>query len=118
MSLRDRRVKRCPNAGCKEYGKTNFDSSKQFCSTCGTELVFVCKKCHSKIVDEGPEHILCATCEAAEQDKRDKHLATAKKAGEAIAAGISLVLSYVTIPQEVKDKAAEVAKGVIDLVRK
>ena len=62
---RDSRKKGCPNEGCDMNKKKHrFKADDKFCSKCGTELVFVCPKCFSRITDDGPHHKYCALCEA------------------------------------------------------
>ncbi|RNL48085.1 hypothetical protein [Paraeggerthella hongkongensis] len=79
---KDKRVKGCSNPECpKAESKVQYKSDECFCVTCGSELVFVCAKCHGPLDDEGAKHRVCAACEAAAEDKKAKIVDGAKKAG-------------------------------------
>ena len=68
---KDRRVKGCPNEECQRMtGHYRYKATDQYCTICGSELVFVCPGCFGKLADQGPKHIYCATCEAEKEDRK------------------------------------------------
>lgn len=109
MAYLDRRIKRCPNNNCKAFEKTNYGPDLQYCSACGSELVFVCKKCGKKIEDLGSKHTICASCEADRQDRLDRVADVAK----GVATGVGAVA---TAAAAVAIKAPGVAKQALDYV--
>lgn len=59
--------KGCPNKKCKcNKEKELFIVDQEHCSECGSELVFVCKKCY-KILDDGKKRY----CSIHLQEKKD-----------------------------------------------
>ena len=118
MPLLDRRIKQCPNESCDKYKKAKYKPSDLFCASCGTELVFVCKKCGSKIVDEGPSHTLCDRCDAIKQDKRDKIVEIAKEVAATAGTIGTFLIGLVNLPPEIKEKAQEVVKKGASLIKK
>ena len=112
--MKDKRVKCCPNTQCEhnqDRKKHRYRASDRFCSLCGNELVYVCAKCLNSIVDNGPAHRVCASCEAKAEDRKDK----LKKVGSGVAAGTAAVGA--AAQQFVKaggaKKVAELAKRII-----
>lgn len=89
-----RRVKSCLNSNCQEYKKTYYKESDQYCVKCGTKLNYVCKhpKCFKQLPDNSQE-AYCSVHIAEREDKKEKRLETAKKAGTGIVAGIGTVLT-------------------------
>lgn len=84
--MKDKRIKCCPNTQCEHNQnrkKHRYCASDRFCSLCGNELVYVCAKCLNSIADDGPEHRVCAACEAKAEDRKDK----VKKVGGGVATG-------------------------------
>lgn len=83
---KDKRVRGCSNPTCqKAQEKAKFKAEENYCPICGSELVFVCAKCHGPLDDEGPRHKICAGCEATVNDRREKMADGAKKVGGVIA---------------------------------
>lgn len=70
---KDKRVKSCPNLmNCERAtAKVKYAPTDIYCSLCGSELVFVCKKCGKKIENLGPEHFQCAVCSAEKDDLKN-----------------------------------------------
>ena len=77
-----KRVKGCLNSNCKEYKKTYYKESDEYCVKCGTKLSYVCKhpKCFKNIPDNAKE-AYCPIHIAERQDKKEKRIANAKKIG-------------------------------------
>lgn len=97
---KDKRVKGCPNLTCKRYRKEfKYKPTDNYCTLCGTELVYVCSDCFEKIEDMGPEVKLCKECE-------EKHVA--KK--EAVKAGVNKA-------KELAGKGVELAPAAIGLMK-
>ena len=66
----DRRKKGCPNEQCEMHKKKKTRKAiEQYCSICGTQLVYVCAKCFKEIEDKGVEHRVCRHCEAQNNSK-------------------------------------------------
>jgi hypothetical protein len=81
---RDLRKKGCPNPDCEMNKKEKKYSAKEnYCSRCGSELVFVCAECFCKLDDQGPQHRICAACEA----KKKMRLDAVVDAGQKVAVG-------------------------------
>ena len=91
---KDKRIKGCPNEECANHiKKTRFKADQEVCSDCGTELVFVCRKCFCEIQDINEKHTVCRHClEKSIQKKEERKEAikgVAKKA--AAGAGVAVV---------------------------
>lgn len=91
--MADRRKKGCPNEGCILHTKkVKQNAENDFCSKCGTKLIFVCanSKCFDEIEDLGPKHRICSRCEIEIQEKKQKVVDGVKnvagKAGKAVVA--------------------------------
>ena len=77
---KDKRIKGCSNPLCqKAERKSKFKAEENFCPICGSELVFVCAKCHGPLEDERPNHKICGGCEAAASDRKAKVIDGGKK---------------------------------------
>jgi hypothetical protein len=85
--MKDKRVKGCPEPSCQKFSsKYKFKAEDKYCTACGSELVFVCAKCHGPIDDaEGPTHRICAGCEANNKDRVAKIQHGAKNVAAAVA---------------------------------
>lgn len=60
-------IKGCINPDCEAYiRKRNYKEKDTYCSECGKELAFVCKKCHTRLTE--PKKY----CVLHESKKRDK----------------------------------------------
>ncbi len=98
------KIKGCVKAGCVSCKKKeHYKKDDMFCTKCGQELVFVCKKCHTPI-DEDTKGNLCARCQAEKDDSADKLKDTGKKVGAGVLGVGALALSA--------------AKVVVDVVKK
>ena len=105
---KDKRIKGCYNLECKRYRKEyKYEVTDNFCTICGTPLVFVCAECFEKIEDNGPEHKLCAACEAKHQAKHDAIAENVEKVKNAAAVGIGVV------PKAVEFAKSDVGKKII-----
>lgn len=92
---KDKRAKGCSNPDCqKAEKKVKFKAEENFCPICGSELVFVCAKCHGPLDDEGSEHRVCSSCEATTNDRKAMVIDGGKKfavgAGSVVLAAISV----------------------------
>lgn len=95
--MKDRRIKGCSNPLCqKAEKKSKFKAEENFCPICGSELVFVCAKCHGPLEDEGSNHRTCSGCEAAASDRKAKAIDGGKKVA-ASAGGIALAVASVLL---------------------
>lgn len=98
---KDKRVKGCPNPECEKHRETfKFKSADSFCTSCASELAFVCSKCFSKIEDTGSDHRVCKACEAKAADRKDSVGDIAKKIGGAVLgiAGTAAVIAKKAAP--------------------
>ena len=115
--MRDSRRKACPNPSCEVHEKKmKIGAKEKYCKQCGAALVFVCKKCGKEIVDEGPEHKICPTCQAEIADRKERAKEVAVKIGQRVAAVATIV-----IPAKLKDVVpaiTETAPEVIDALKK
>ena len=115
---KDKRIKGCYNLACKRYRKEyKYETSDNFCTICGNELVFVCTECFEKIEDNGPEHKLCAACEAKHQARRDAVHQNMDKVKAAVNTGVKIVPQVVVLAQKEPVKKL-VKKGVSVIVKK
>ena len=98
----DTRKKGCPNEACgKHQSQYKYNAEDNFCTECGSPLVFVCARCFAEIADEGPEHKYCAECEAKQSEA--KLLDKAKYAAKG--------LDYARIEALKKAREASLAAG-------
>ena len=89
---KDKRIKGCYNLECKRYRKEyKYEPTDNFCTICGTPLVFVCAECFEKIEDQGAEHRLCEVCEAKHQAKREALAENVGKMKNVAVLGIGVV---------------------------
>lgn len=93
--------------------KFKYCADDKYCSTCGAELVFVCKKCFGVIGDTAPEHRICAACQAKTDDQRDR---VKDDAGKALA-GIGTVAGL-AIAAFKSEKATKAVKTVVEILKK
>lgn len=78
---KDKRVKGCSNPDCEKANKkAKFKAEENYCSICGSTLVYVCAQCHGPLDDEGPDHRICGGCEATNNDRKAKAINGVKKA--------------------------------------
>ena len=89
-----KRVKGCLNSNCKEYKKTYYKESDEYCVKCGTKLSYVCKhpKCFKQIPDDVKENY-CPVHIAERKDKKEKVGDVLKKASGGLLAVGCLVLT-------------------------
>ena len=108
--MRDKRAKGCPNPECEmNLKKFRYGASDIYCTKCGTELVFVCSKCFSKIEDTGPNHSICVVCEAKSEERKARLIDFGKKAG-----GVALA-AVATLPVAAKKLKDVDLKSIADL---
>lgn len=120
---KDRRTKGCPNVGCERNTKKYaYKATDQFCTICGSELVFVCCDCFKKLADLGQDHIRCSTCEAERQDRKNNAEKRFKnftgKVGGAIETGAKAVAHGTAVAAKATGKFAnEMAENISDGVK-
>lgn len=111
--MKDKRIKVCPNLNCEcgiNIRKNKYTATDMYCKKCGSELVFVCSKClNAKIDDLGPDHKICAQCDAEIKDKNDVAKGYVKKVAGA-AAGVGIVIAKAAKNEMVKEAAKEAGK--------
>lgn len=115
--MNDGRVKGCPNEECKCHKKKKkYKSKEQYCSECGSQLVFVCKSCFGPIEDIDSKHKICLSCEAKRDDKKEKIKKVAKYVGGAVAAAGAVVAAGIVkqVENEVIKQGGKVAKKLVD----
>lgn len=77
--MKDRRIKICSNRICYEKNKPKHQPDRLNCPSCGSALVFACKKCQQEIRDAGQSHRVCERCKAESEDLWDKGKIKIKK---------------------------------------
>lgn len=93
---KDKRVKGCSDPSCqKAEKKVKFKAEENYCPICGSELVFVCSKCHGPLEDEGPNHRVCSGCEAVANDRKAKAIDGGKKVGGVIGSVALAVAGFI-----------------------
>jgi len=119
---KDNRKKGCPNTTCQYNKEKKLQKADvNYCPKCGTTLVFVCEKCFNEIEDHGPEHKICAHCEAVADQKIDSikdTLTDVAHAGGAAALALGAAIAAKALP---KVKTIVVEKGskvVVDIVKR
>ena len=66
-----RRVKGCTNKACITNKKRKlYKEEDKYCSKCGKELNYVCKKCYTQLPNDSGKY--CVRCIAEIDDRRDK----------------------------------------------
>lgn len=124
MVNKDKRIKRCTNPTCERYiTKYKYKATEKYCSLCGNSLVFVCGDCFDKIEDEGPQHRICARCEAIRADRKEKAAEYGKAAKDmavkaVVAAPVAVVHMKDVNPKNVKSVAKAIAETAVDVVKK
>ena len=118
---KDNRIKACSNDKCEcntADKAVYYKPSDLFCTKCGSKLVFVCKKCHKRIADEGPKHVICDNCQAKKDDWKDGVLDVGGKvvaglgASAAVVAGIVAKAAESEVGRQMGTMAKEaIAKG-------
>ena len=113
--MRDKRAKGCPNPECEmNLKKFRYGASDIYCTKCGTELVFVCRKCFRKIEDAGPGHSICGVCEAKSEEQKARLISLGKKVGGvALAAGAALPVAAKKLKDVDLKPIAEIGKGLL-----
>ncbi len=110
---KDKRVKGCPNTLCIRNGKKyKYTAADKYCTLCGSELTFVCPVCFRKLADMGPEHVLCASCQAEKADRK----ANTQKRFQYI--GDKLGGAARAAAKEVSDRAVDAANAVAQTYEK
>ncbi|MBR4896230.1 MAG: hypothetical protein IKZ41_07370 [Clostridia bacterium] len=102
----DRRKKGCPNSSCeRNKNKVKLPATEEYCPKCGTNLVYVCKKCFCQIEDTGREHTLCLSCQAQKEERNKKIIDKSKNIGTAV------LVTAGTVATGIITKAAKVAEN-------
>lgn len=79
-----KRNKGCPDEACEAHvRKIKYKSSDQFCSKCGSELVYVCKGCYTILPNASNK--FCTRCISKTEDRKDKFMGAANKIGGGMA---------------------------------
>ena len=81
--MSDKRTKGCPNEKCKEYKRIKYKAEDKYCKACGSELIFVCRRCWTPLSGDDQNRSICVKCEAKDQDRREKLKKNVKRAAEA-----------------------------------
>ena len=114
----DKRRKACPNLTCKRYKKDyKYKATDNFCTICGTELVYVCVDCLTKIESASPEEKYCEACAKKHEDQKEKVKAGAEKVKQVAAAGVAAAPKIVELAKDEK-VIGFVKKGAKLIVRK
>ena len=118
----DKRVKGCSNPECVNHiKKIKMKAEDEYCPKCGTELVFVCKKCFSEIQDIDEDHRICTHCIEEAQEKKEKRIEKVKNYGKkaAVAAGTGvLAVGGKIVTKVMKDEEKEIVKIGVEVAKK
>lgn len=95
------KVKGCINVNCDAYNK-KVPANERFCSQCGSELMYVCKRKNCNKILEETDEAYCIMCMAMRADKREK---VVKQAGAVAGAVVTIAVSAAT-------KGKDIAKTV------
>ncbi len=110
---KDKRAKGCPNTLCVRNGKRyKYAATDKYCTQCGSELTFVCPVCFRKLADMGPDHVLCASCQAEREDRK----ANSKKRLQYIGDKVSDAARFAA--KEVSEGAVDAANAVAQTYEK
>ena len=105
---KDLRKKGCPDPQCiMNKKKQKFSADFNVCPVCGSQLVYVCANCFSRIEDIDSKHRICAVCDAKKYDRKEKQKKVVQKAGKAVL-GAGVVVA-VGILKNVKEGAQKTA---------
>ncbi len=100
-----RKVKGCTTTGCiANKKKVKYKKDDNFCLKCGNPLVEVCRKCYTPLPPDYSQAV-CERCIAEKEDKKDKGVKAAGKAGGVAAGAAGLVV--------VGKKAIDIVKNLI-----
>lgn len=113
------KVKGCINDTCAaKHKKLLFKEDDEFCPKCGQPLSYVCKSCHTKLLDGKEKY--CVRCIAKREDLKKDVLTHAT----AITTGVAAVAK--TAPKLIKDsqvivnagkQAANMGKSVVNAAK-
>ena len=105
---KDKRVKGCPDPLCERNAKKyKYAATDKFCTICGAELTFVCPVCFRKLADMGPDHILCAACQAEKADRKANSRKRLQYIGDKVGGAARAAA------KEVSDRAVDAAGAVV-----
>lgn len=91
------KIKGCGSSNCiANKKKIKYKNTDEFCSKCGKQLVYVCKKCFTPI-PENSKGSYCIRCQAERDDRKDNTLDKAKKIGGGVVGVGAMVLSVVPV---------------------
>lgn len=118
----DKRVKGCSNPECVNHIKRiKMKPDDEYCPKCGSELVFVCKKCFSEIQDIDEDHRVCIHCIEEAREKKEKTIEKAKDYGKkaVVAAGTGvLAVGGKIVTKVMKDEEKEIVKVGVEVAKK
>ncbi len=90
MASKDKRAKGCPNEACEcNKKKRLYKADDRYCVKCGSELLWVCRRCFRRLHSDDPSQSLCRVCQAEHEDLIQK----VKKGGGAIVGGVGTVVT-------------------------
>ena len=119
MSEKDKRIKGCPDPGCARHNEHyKYKPTDQFCTLCGSQLVYVCAKCFKEMEDTEDRRRYCEDCKpkqskntAGEQkppkEKKKKEKKAPGKGKEAVARSVAVIKGNAP---KIKDEAIRIAK--------
>ena len=118
MSKKDKRIKGCPDPGCARHNDHfKYKPADQFCTLCGSQLVYVCAKCFEEIEDTEDQRRYCENCKPKKSKdgarpqkppkvKVQKEKKAPGKGKEAVAKSVAVIKGKA--PQ-IKEKAIKIA---------
>ena len=116
----DKRKKGCPNESCEIHKKkVMLKSEIDYCSKCGSKLIYVCSKCSKEIEDIDKKHQICCFCEAYLEEKRSHRIEKVKvgagKAGKVVVSVVSPIVLGV-VGKVIKDGQKEAINAGVKTV--
>ena len=113
MSEKDKRIKGCPDPGCARHNEHyKYKPTDQFCTLCGSQLVYVCAKCFKELEDTEDRRRYCEDCKPKQSkdstgtQKPPKEKKASGKGKEAVSRSVAVIKGKA--PQ-IKDRAIKIA---------
>lgn len=85
-----KKVKACVNPNCSEYEKLiPFNDENTFCTSCGSELIHVCKDC--KTILASNKKVYCELCTEKHSNIKSKIAVVAGTVVAGVAVGVKII---------------------------
>ena len=116
---KDKRSKGCPNSECERNKRQYlYKATDSYCTICGTQLVYVCPKCYRKLDDQGPKHVICSSCEAEREDRKNNFSKWTQSIGSEIGKGAKSISEAFGSGAQAIKKTADNIRDDIEEIKK